>query len=66
MNPPRTPKQPAVVYRGAGLLGVLLMVAGIVGGVILKDVSALVVVATIVPGIALLLFGIRGQGETPS
>jgi hypothetical protein len=66
VNRPLTPKQSAAVYRGAGLLGVVLMVIGIVAGVILKDVSALVVVATIVPGIGLLLFGIRGQGETPS
>jgi hypothetical protein len=66
VNTPRIPKGSTSVYRGAGLLGVLLMVIGIVGGVILKDVSALVVVATIVPGIALLLFGIRGQGETPN
>jgi hypothetical protein len=32
---------------------------GIVGGVILKDISELAVIATILPGIALLLVGIR-------
>jgi hypothetical protein len=48
------------IYTGAAVLGVLLLAVAIVVGVILKDLSSLGVVATTVPGIALLLVGIRG------
>jgi hypothetical protein len=50
------------IYAGAAVLGVMLLAVAIVVGVILKDLSTLGVVATTVPGIALLLVGIRGNG----
>jgi hypothetical protein len=57
------PNTPLNLYGGAMLAGVTLMAVGIVGGVILKDISELAVIATILPGIALLLAGIRGKGR---
>ncbi len=48
------------LYRAAALLGLILMVVGIVGGVFVKGMSEAAVVATTIPGIALLLFAIRG------
>jgi hypothetical protein len=57
------PNTPLDFYGGAALAGVALMAVGIVGGVILKDLSELAVMATTLPGIALLLAGIRGKGR---
>jgi hypothetical protein len=54
---------PLNLYRAVALLGVALMVVGIVGGAILKDFSVVGVLATTLPGIALLLFGIRGSSQ---
>jgi hypothetical protein len=63
VNQPGPPNRPVNFYGGAALAGVALMAVGIVGGVILKDLSAVAVVATTLPGIALLLVGIRGKGR---
>jgi hypothetical protein len=63
VDPSGPPPRRINIYAGAALLGVILMVTGIVGGVILKDLPLLAVVATTIPGIALLLIGIRGDGS---
>jgi hypothetical protein len=63
MNQSGPHKRPVNFYGGAALAGITLMAVGIVGGVILKDISELAVVATTLPGIALLLVGIRGKGR---
>ena len=63
VNQSGPPNRPLNFYGGAALAGVTLMAVGIVGGVILKDISELAVVATTLPGIALLLVGIRGKGR---
>jgi hypothetical protein len=63
VNQSGPPNRPLNFYGGAALAGVTLIAVGIVGGVILKDISELAVVATTLPGIALLLVGIRGKGR---
>ena len=63
VNQSGPPNGPLNLYGGAALAGVTLMAVGIVGGVILKDISELAVIATTLPGIALLLVGIRGKGR---
>jgi hypothetical protein len=63
VNQPGPSNKPVNMYAGVALLGVILMAIGIVGGVFMKHTSALVIVATIIPGIGLLLLGIRGYGR---
>jgi hypothetical protein len=63
VNQSGRPNRPLNFYGSAVLVGVTLMAVGIVGGVFLKDLSGLAVVATTVPGIALFLAGIRGKGR---
>ena len=56
------PRKRINVYAGAILLGAILIIVGIVGGAVTKDLSVAGTVATTVPGIALFLFGIRAYG----
>jgi hypothetical protein len=62
VNQPGSPDRHFNIYGGAALAGVVLMAVGIVGGVILKDLSVIAIVGTTLPGIVLLLIGIRGKG----
>lgn len=62
VNQPESPDRPFNIYSAASVAGVVLMAVGIVGGVILKDLSVIGIVATTLPGIVLLLIGIRGNG----
>jgi amino acid transporter len=57
--PPKT----LTLYTAGALLGVILMLVGLVGGAVLKDISVIATVSTILPGIALLLLGIWGYGR---
>ena len=62
VNQPESPDRPFNIYGAASVAGVVLMAVGIVAGVILKDLSVIGIVATTLPGIVLLLIGIRGNG----
>jgi hypothetical protein len=62
VNQSGSPERPFNIYGAAAVAGVVLIAVGIVGGVILKDLSVIPIVATTVPGIVLLLIGIRGKG----
>ncbi len=62
VNQSRSPDKSFNIYGAAAVAGVVLMAVGIVAGVILKDLSVIGIVATTLPGIVLLLIGIRGKG----
>jgi lipopolysaccharide export LptBFGC system permease protein LptF len=63
VNSAGPPQKLINLYIGSAVVGAILMVVGLVGGAVLKDISVVPTVAMILPGIGLLLVGIWGYGR---